>query len=362
MKNSLVCFLPFFYDNSGHEVSFIKLLQKISFKLKKRFLVILPKKNIFNFNLKNHKKIIFSLKIKDLKFLYNLFKNFLAISNLLKKNNFNKKDIVYLDGYNLVFLILFTLTFLINKQRNFIIIYSRYNLEGFSGFIYLYCFKIIKNISHKFILLTDTEELKKKNLITFKIKSILMPIPHIFKITKIVKKKLNPLNIKILFPGKFRKDKFSKNFHNFLITNNSKNIKINISKKFSYYDNYKYKFKRFDENLSRQKYLNLFKETNFIILPYNDKLYKYRSSGIFIESISLKKITFVSKATWMADELRKFKLDCLVVKDWSSFKLSNSLKIYDDPEIKKKIDIMHKKYLSFHNEKNFISIFKTIIN
>ena len=64
----------------------------------------------------------------------------------------------------------------------------------------------------------------------------------------------------------------------------------------------------------------------------------------------------------MADELQKFKLGCLVVKDWSSFKLSNSLKIYDDPEIKKKIDIMHKKYLSFHNEKNFISVFKTIIN
>ena len=361
MKNSLVCFLPYFYDNSGHEVSFIKLLKKISFKLKKGFLVILPKKNILNFNLKNHKKIIFSLKNKDLKFLYNLFKNFLVISNLLKKNNFNKKDIVYLDGYNLVFLIIFTLAFLINKQRNFFVIYSRYNLEGFSGFICLYCFKIIKNISHKVILLTDTDKLKK-NLTTFKIKSILMPIPHTFKRSKIVKKKLNPLNIKILFPGKFRKDKFSKNFHNFLITNNSKDIEINISNKFSYYDNYKYKFKRFTENLSRQKYLNLFKETNFIILPYNDKLYKYRSSGIFIEAISLKKITFVSKATWMADELQKFKLGCLVVKDWSSFKLSNSLKIYDDPEIKKKIDIMHKKYLSFHNEKNFISVFKTIIN
>ena len=47
MKNSLVCFLPYFYDNSGHEVSFIKLLKKISFKLKKGFLVILPKKKYF---------------------------------------------------------------------------------------------------------------------------------------------------------------------------------------------------------------------------------------------------------------------------------------------------------------------------
>jgi len=57
--------------------------------------------------------------------------------------------------------------------------------------------------------------------------------------------------------------------------------------------------------------------SDLILLPYKIPDYLSRTSGLFFESISLNKPTFVTDGTLMSQDLRKFKLRQFIVKDWS---------------------------------------------
>ena len=68
-----------------------------------------------------------------------------------------------------------------------------------------------------------------------------------------------------------------------------------------------------------------------ILLPYDNKLYKNMTSGIFVESIKMKKTVFVTSETIMSDDLKKAKLHDLIITDWkklSSKKILAILKIF----------------------------------
>ena len=59
----------------------------------------------------------------------------------------------------------------------------------------------------------------------------------------------------------------------------------------------------------------MFNRYDFVLLPYDKKIYAECNLGIFVEAIVAGKITLVSADTWMAYELNKFKLTELVI-DW----------------------------------------------
>ena len=48
MKNNLFCFMPFFINNGGHEISFIKTIYKATQLKNYKILLFLPKKNKIN--------------------------------------------------------------------------------------------------------------------------------------------------------------------------------------------------------------------------------------------------------------------------------------------------------------------------
>ncbi len=56
--------------------------------------------------------------------------------------------------------------------------------------------------------------------------------------------------------------------------------------------------------ISRDEYVNWMHQTDLVLLPYSSKNYAYRSSGIFVESVSMGAIPVVSQQTWMAYELK----------------------------------------------------------
>ena len=95
-------------------------------------------------------------------------------------------------------------------------------------------------------------------------------------------------------------------------------------------------------------------------MPYVSEDYKYRSSGIFVETISLRKIVFVSGNTWMSKELRKHDLSELIIHDWNNFEIFKFIKKCNFKKLNKKLKIMQKKYLNFHNEKNFNLIMRRV--
>ena len=77
--------------------------------------------------------------------------------------------------------------------------------------------------------------------------------------------------------------------------------------------------------MNRDEYVSYFKlKNNIIILPYSDPSYNTNIRYI-LEAISLGKIVFVSSNTLIADELNRFNLHDLIVKDWSDPKLLNKI-------------------------------------
>ena len=361
MKNRLFCFMPFFINRTGHEGSFLSSLVKVGKSIDKKILLILPDKNKIKFRSVKNYKILKINKFKNVIFLFLFIKNILIIKNFLRLKKINKNDKIYIDGHNLLFLLIFAIISFVFKNNLSLIIFCRYKFNGIKSTIFKLTIKYIYKNTSNLQILTDTDLIKKNYLQKFIKQVYLMPIPHTFKNTKYKKNQIKD-KINLFFPGKYRNDKFSKNFKLFVKKNNSRKLRFLITKKVNFENNKKFKTLKINDNLSREDYLRYFLKSNFIILPYESKDYKYRSSGIFVESISLRKIVLVSVNTWMSKELKKHNLSELIVHDWNNFEIFKFIKNYNHQKIDKKLKIMQKKYLTFHNEKNFHLIMSRSIN
>ena len=114
-----------------------------------------------------------------------------------------------------------------------------------------------------------------------------------------------------------------------------------------------FKIKRIKENLIRKKYLDLIKNSDIVLLPYDKKKYFFRTSGIFFESIQFEKIIFVTKKTWIANKLLDYKLKELIVDDWSNFNIKDHYQKIDQNKVNMRLRKMKKDLSKFHNSKVF---------
>jgi len=366
MNSSLVCILPALFNNSGHEVDFIDILKRIAHKKKLKIKFILPKIN----NLKiiaNHKKELFATYDTNFitKFFY-IFCNYFILKKQFKR--LKKNDLVYIDGYSFYFLISLILYLLINRNLNKLVIWIRYPYDNiikkyiFKFFIYLF------NIDSNRKLITITENLKLAKLLNkrFSIKIPTLPSHHKIEKIYIKNRKFNNSKINILCPGSFRPEKYGKNLVNFLENNikNKKSFVLNIDKKFSnFYKNiYKINIRFIKNDLKKSEFVNQINNCDLVILPYDFLDYKLRTSGIFSETISMGKIVFITSNTIMSEELKKYNLQKLVVKDWSNITVQDFINIKNDKLIKKKLLKMKKNYVKMHSKENFINKFLKIID
>jgi len=66
----------------------------------------------------------------------------------------------------------------------------------------------------------------------------------------------------------------------------------------------------------------------------------------------------VTNNTWFSRELKKFELNELIINDWSKFNLDKKLSELQLMKVRKKLALMKKKYLQFHNQNNFVKLLK----
>ena len=116
-------------------------------------------------------------------------------------------------------------------------------------------------------------------------------------------------------------------------------------------------------NLTREEYLECLCLSDIILLPYHADAYKERTSGIFTECIIAGKIPLVTPNTWMAQELKNYQLDDLII-DWD-----NAQKVCDriitlmaNPSIHTQIRIMQKDFKQFHNLSNYAQTMQEIFD
>ena len=202
-------------------------------------------------------------------------------------------------------------------------------------------------ISKNTIFLTENELLKNNLKKHFK-KINLFTMPSLHNLSKFRKfKKFNKKNFTIICPGIYRDEKYGENLINFLITNNKQNFKLRISKYFilNLKADKKYLKKNiltFEDNLDKKNFIKEIIKSDAVLLPYKIPDYSYRTSGIFFETISLNKFTFVSTGSLMSKDLKKFNLNDMCVENWKNLNIKKILSVINNR-------VSNKKLLKFSN-------------
>ena len=129
MKNRFFCFMPFFINRTGHEGSFLSSIVKVGKSIDKKILLILPDKNKIKFRSIKNYKILKINKFTNIIFLFIFIKNILIIRNFLRLKKINKNDKIYIDGYNLLFLLSFGVISFIFKNNLSLIIFCIYKFN-----------------------------------------------------------------------------------------------------------------------------------------------------------------------------------------------------------------------------------------
>ncbi len=114
-----------------------------------------------------------------------------------------------------------------------------------------------------------------------------------------------------------------------------------------------------DDNLSRCDYVQWLQKTDIMLIPYDAIAYQERTSGVFTEAVMAGNIPLTTANTWMARELSKFDLDCLIINwDNPEFVWQHIEKVINCQEIKMKLKNMQENYRHIHNIHNFAHQFE----
>lgn len=331
-----------------------------------------------------------------------LIKNLVIDSLNLKKNNTislnsfknNKKNQIKLKRFNLIFqklsiifngiFFLFKLKETINNRKISHLVFDSYTFFDFFFFSFLgknkmkiiiylripygeiFGLKILFNIAinrlkkfQKIVFITDTDKLKSYFNKKYKIKCCVIPIPS--KIATNSKlKKINKKNLTFLFPGKSREEKgveLINQLFNDVETKSRLRLKFNSNKKIinALKSKKGLKLQILSKNLTYNNYIKSIKNSDIIILPYTHPTYKFRSSGVFVDTIKLNKIVMVAKNTWMSEICIRKNLKELSIANWKFKNLSNNIdKIMNNfKKFKVKYSIMRNEIIENNSDKKF---------
>jgi hypothetical protein len=322
---------------------------------------IIPKScNIPNMD-KTWQKEIYAINHKNkLKNLKNIFP-FIRIFKKIKKE---KNGIIFLDDFNIIILLLVFLAAIIVKPKSQLWLLHRFeynktflNGKGYKIIQYL----LEKAFSKKKIkFLTDSTLIKNINGYFFNRKFHVLPIPHVYFSDE---KKILDKNFKYFWwpGGLIRKEKGLDHIINLVnLLENKENIKIVLAetaKEFIKSNNTIF----IPTNLSRKEYESWMISSDLILLPYISNLYRYRTSGIFVEAIIAGAIPIVNKNTWMSYELSKYNLENLSI-DWSNKDVVKKLNfILENNSIHNKLLSMKKDYKKIHSIENYALVLKSIL-
>ncbi|MBI5346642.1 MAG: glycosyltransferase [Chlamydiae bacterium] len=358
--------VPCLYNEVGHHYSYHLAMTKAMRLNGWEYIKLIPKRSILNnlgpdwqktLSLHGGQKGIWNNFFKPLANFPPFFKLFFR----LKKPNNNQ--VVFLEYFTIIHLMLASfLIFFIRPKIQLWLLY-RTDLDQiiFKGkahrFLHVLLKKALKKQNVK--LFTDSELLAKQLSSFFKKNVQVLPIPHTNSSSPSIKVS-SPNEILCWWPGgSIRKEKGFyqiKRLVNRLKT--SSNIKLILADSMIQFVEKNTRIQFIKSNLSEIEYNDWMIKADLILLPYISELYRYRTSGIFVEAIVAGAMPVVTKDTWMEYELKKFDLEELVIF-WSSNDIIKIFhEIHNNVQIKEKFKIMREHYIKFHSIQNFASLFK----
>ena len=354
--------IPSLLNYEGHPYEYNKAFTKAANINGWNHIKIIPKTCLLD-NLENDwQKSIFGMQTK--KKLKNL-KNFIPFFKIFRKIKKTKNPILFVEDFSIIILFLFFICILLLRPKMQLWLLFRFEhdvmIKKGKPYIYvLYFIELIlgkKNVKY----LTDSKLVAKRNGIFFKRDFKVLPIPHTKSIIRSsIQKKDHysfwwPGGLTRKEKGLFRIQKLANLLED---TEERVILEVAMSAQNKIVLNNNVRF--LPTNLTREKYYEKMLNTDLLLLPYLEKSYGYRTSGIFVEAIVAGIIPAISKDTWMASEAKKYDLQELII-DWERADLLKELlKLCGNSKIKEKIIVMQRKYLDIHNVDNFAKKLKEI--
>lgn len=365
MHSPIFCFLdPGLIDYDSHHYSVTNSILNSITKMKMKAILLGQKKCTFSFDnvifCKTYtKNYWWTYKSKGKTLLSNL-SFFVNTIKKIYKFRFNRDSIIFCPSFTYRQLLALALISIIFKKPKKILLF-RYEKTFYEGQYSKLAFKIFNflDIKYKNIFFTSDSELLANDLNL--IKNLLnpgfeyyLPNPHSnesfnqapFKLCNIKNGLTIGANI-----GNCRLEKgilqtlkaiqllklHRSNLYNkltFIICSNTKerDTKLILQKfKGSFQNDPNIIF--IEETLPRTEYLNLLSQLDVVLLPYDNLIYRYRTSGIFSEALGMGKITIVSEGTYSNYESEKFidaHISCDAKNPWSIVQaLETAVQNYD---------------------------------
>jgi hypothetical protein len=210
-----------------------------------------------------------------------------------------------------------------------------------------------KRLGSRYIALTDSELVAN----SLGKKTTVVPIPHV-PVNTTSFKAATPLIL--WFPGAPRVEKGIEQIRHLVKTQVDDEVLLFISEEANIRGS-QFKITFLEKFIPREKYLEILDRAHVILLPYDDTLYRSRTSGPFVEAIVAGKWVVTTKGTWMAYELTRFGLEELIV-DWANPCLLQEIrKTIGSALVQGKMDKMAKSYREFHSQSKFEDVLKEVV-
>lgn len=279
-----------------------------------------------------------------------LSKRFLEFSKIFRVQKQN--SIFFIESFNSIdFCALVFASFICLKQRDQLWILFRYGLPQYNlnGKIHLFLLKCLKlKIKKRLKTLTDSEAIAEN--FAPHLKMDMMPIPHI-DFTPGSRKESKKLMC--WWPGHPRVAKGLHEIQKLMETQASvENLNVMVSEEIQQKISHPCLI-YCKKAMPREDYLKALFKSDVILLPYDPLVYRYGTSGIFVEAIIAGKIPLVKEGSWLANELKRYSLDELIV-DWQNPQFFAHLRqLVNAPETLSKLTQMQKAYARFHSIDGF---------
>lgn len=353
-KNHFVFLMPHVLNERGHGLIYHQTLEGILKELNVGSIVgLLPQDAKFSsplpanfssfFKRSSNKVLQVVFRIRDLSRAFRTFSK-------------HEKTIFYVDTFNTIdFIALWISSFFSLAKKDRLWLMFRYGKSSnlaklITQKIVLKLFSLSKNI----VFLTDSSLIADELREECHKESITLPIPHTDKLEEVALDDKKSVNF--WWPGEPRIPKGLYQMQRLSqLLEDQTSVNLFLSKETplsAKNENIKY----ISSHLSREEYREMMLLSDVVLLPYDPLVYRVSTSGILVETIIAGKIPVVREGSWLANELKQFGLQELII-DWDDCNcVSNILKLIKDQTVLEKLATMRKSYENFHTQGTYKKI------
>lgn len=249
-----------------------------------------------------------------------------------------------LEGFNLPEFVLFASAALLafSKKGRAILLFRRALPElRFRGILHrFFLFFLRKKLGNRLILLTDSELIRR----SFEGRASLhvVPIPHTRG------KRTHSESLSFIWSGAPRLWKGQKEIERLLEFKSLHPVSFKLPREMGE-RLISHRVEWLSSELSEEEYAHHLASSTFALLPYDAKIYRSGTSGVFVEAVAMGLIPLVKEGSWLAFELERFGLSELKVNWEDPEFFAHAFELLHSASLRERLKAMQEVYVQLHS-------------